>query len=247
MVISARVRHAMLLRSFAVQGSWNYRTLLGTGFAFMLLPALRHVYQGDPEGLRAALTRHAALFNSHPYLAPVAAGAVARLEADGAPPELQQRFKEALRGPLGALGDRLFWLSWRPACALLGVALLLLGAPWWTGPTVFLLAYNAVHLPIRAWGLDVGLRAGLQIGASLRSAALERWANRIGDVGVVLAGFSAVLAAGQGTFDAALPWASLIGAVAGLALGAWTRRIGWAVLVAGWLVLLAGTFIPHPW
>ena len=237
----------MLLRSFAVQGSWNYRTLLGTGFAFMLLPALQHVFRNDPEGLSAARARHAALFNSHPYLAPVAAGAVARLEADGAPAELQQRFKEAVRGPLGALGDRLFWLSWRPVCALLGVALLLLRAPWWTGVLVFLLAYNAVHLPVRAWGLDVGLRAGLQVGASLRSAALERWTNRIGDFGVVLAGFSTVVAAGQVPVGTAVPWASLIGALAGFALGARTRRVGSAVLVAGWLVLLAGTFVPHPW
>src|SRR5690606_32454688 len=66
---------------FAIQGSWNYRTLIGTGFAFALLPLLRSRYRGDPARLRESLERHASLFNSHPYLAPVALGAVAQLEA----------------------------------------------------------------------------------------------------------------------------------------------------------------------
>ena len=46
-----RARAAMILRSFAVQGSWNYRTLIGAGFAFALLPALRALYGRDPDGI----------------------------------------------------------------------------------------------------------------------------------------------------------------------------------------------------
>ena len=91
------VRRAMLLRSFAVQGSWNYQTLIGTGLAFVLAPALRHVYGADPGRLRDAVGRHAELFNAHPYLAGLAAGALARLEADGVPPETIGRFKNAIR------------------------------------------------------------------------------------------------------------------------------------------------------
>jgi hypothetical protein len=36
----------VFLRSFAIQGSWNYRTLQGSGFAFALMPVLRYVH-GD--------------------------------------------------------------------------------------------------------------------------------------------------------------------------------------------------------
>src|SRR5690606_26959848 len=38
--LPAATRAAMLARSFAIQGSWNFRSLIGTGFCFVLLPAL---------------------------------------------------------------------------------------------------------------------------------------------------------------------------------------------------------------
>ncbi|HEX2202720.1 MAG TPA: PTS system mannose/fructose/sorbose family transporter subunit IID, partial [Longimicrobium sp.] len=163
-------RWRMLLRSFAVQGSWNYQTLIGTGLAFVLSPALRRIHAGDPAALRAAMARHLELFNSHPYLAGVAAGALARLEADGTPPEMVARFKTALRGSLGSLGDRLVWLFWRPAAVLLGLSLVLAGLAWWVGVLAFLAVYNALHLWLRAWGLRVGLREGLNVARALREA-----------------------------------------------------------------------------
>src|SRR5262245_42922529 len=96
------------LRSFAIQGSWNYRTLIGCGFAFTLIPVLRTIYAARPEEYEAAVQRHTALFNSHPYLSPMALGAVAVLEATEAP-AVVDRFKSAVRGSLGSLGDRLIW------------------------------------------------------------------------------------------------------------------------------------------
>ena len=41
----------MLLRSLVIQGVWNYRTMLGTGFAFALLPTLKRVYGDDTVAL----------------------------------------------------------------------------------------------------------------------------------------------------------------------------------------------------
>ncbi|HEX7239447.1 MAG TPA: PTS system mannose/fructose/sorbose family transporter subunit IID [Longimicrobiaceae bacterium] len=232
-----RTRAALLLRSFAVQGSWNYQTLIGTGFAFVLLPALRRRFRGDEEGLRAAVARHAELFNSHPYLVTVAAGAVARLEEDGVPPETIRRFKSALRGSLGSIGDRLVWQAWRPACALLAVALLLAGAPWWVGVSVFLLVYNALHLWLRAWGLRTGLRDGLGVGKALREAPFERLGERASDVGAMLAGLAAMLALGfafRAPEEYALGFAA---AGAGLWLGLLLiRRAVWAALLLVWLV-----------
>ncbi|HEU0014072.1 MAG TPA: PTS system mannose/fructose/sorbose family transporter subunit IID [Longimicrobium sp.] len=232
------VRRAMLLRSFAVQGSWNYRTLIGTGLAFVLAPALRHLYAGDRERLRAAVARHAELFNAHPYLATVAAGAIARLEADGTPAELVARFKNAVRGSLGSIGDRLVWLNWRPACALLMVALLLAGLPWWSAVLAFLIAYNALHLWLRAWGLDTGLREGLQVARALREAPFERLGERAADAGAVLSGFAAVLAVAWGGESGpaylALAGAALAG---GILLG---PRIRWVSAIALTALLAAG-------
>lgn len=238
--IPGRVRRAVLLRSLAVQGSWNYQTLIGTGFAFTLAPALRHMHAADGDALRAAAARHARTFNSHPYLVTVAAGAVVRLEAEGAQPELVERFKTALRGSLGALGDRLIWLYWRPASGALGVALLLAGAPWWLAVGTLLVAYNALHLFLRVWGLRVGLRHGLQVGKTLRDAPLQAVGERAADVGAVLAGFAAVLALGAaGTHGWEWGAAPLVLA-AGAALGFRLRRAAAALFA---LALAAGLLL----
>ena len=239
------VRRAMLLRSFAVQGSWNYRTLIGTGMAFVLAPALRHLYGGDPPALRRAVARHAELFNAHPYLAGMAAGAVARLEADGVPPETIARFKNAVRGSLGSLGDRVVWLMWRPACALLMVALVLAGVPWWASVLVFLGVYNALHLWLRVRGLEMGLREGLQVARAIREAPFDRLAERAGDTGSLLAGFAAVLAVGWG---GAYPGVAMLplGAAAlaaGILLGPSIRWIAGLVLIG---VLAAGILAGNP-
>ena len=228
-------RLSLLLRSFTIQGSWNYQSLIGTGFAFLLLPALRRLHRGDEEALRAAVARHAELFNSHPYLVTIAAGAVARLEEDGTPPETVRRFKAALRGSLGSLGDRLVWLAWRPVCALVALVLLLLGLPWWAAVATFLLAYNALHLWLRSWGLAVGLRDGLAVGKALREAPLQRLGDRTADAGAVLAGFACVLAVGYSFSGAAGYAAGAVAAAAGLWMGLRIRRAIWVILLLVWI------------
>ncbi|HEV2131210.1 MAG TPA: PTS system mannose/fructose/sorbose family transporter subunit IID [Longimicrobiaceae bacterium] len=231
----AGVRRALLLRSFLVQGSWNYQTLIGTGFAFVLLPALRYVFRGDPEALQQAVERHSGLFNSHPYLAGVAAGAVARMEAEGAAAELIGRFKDALRSSLGSIGDQLVWSGWRPAAALLAIALLLTGAPWWLAVVTFLIVYNSLHLWLRVWALDVGIRAGLSVGQALRAAPLQRLAHRATDAGALLAGFCAMLAVAEGGRDQVALTTAAAAAVVGVALGTRARWAVWSVLALVWI------------
>lgn len=239
------VRRAMLLRSFAVQASWNYRTLIGTGMAYVMGPALRHLYAGDAAALHAAVGRHAELFNAHPYLAGVAAGALVRLEADGVPPETAGRFKNALRGSLGSLGDRVVWLTWRPACALLMVALVLAGLPWWVGVAAFLCVYNALHLWMRVRGLDVGLARGMEVARAIREVPFERVAERAGDAGAVLAGAAAVLALGWGG-GALGPSLVVLGPAAlaaGIVLG---PRVRWVAALALLALLAAGLLAGNP-
>lgn len=230
------VRLRVLGRSLLVQGSWNYETLIGTGFAFTVLPALRHLSDGDDRALAERLGRHTELFNSHPYLAPVAVGAVARLEADGVDPQLVHRFKSALRGSLGALGDQLVWSAWRPASLLLGLCLLLLGLAWWVAVGAFLLVYNALHLALRAWGLRIGIERGLEVGKAIRESPLQRIAARAADVGALLAGFASVLAVGASGSDPFILGAGAAGVATGLALGLRTYRAAYLAVGVVWTV-----------
>ena len=211
----------VLLRAFAVQGSWNYETLTGTGFAFVILPALRRIHDGDPQALEASLRRHEGPFNSHPYLAPLAIGAVIRMEEEGADPAVIERFKAALRGSLGTLGDQLFWAGWRPVCLLGALAMLLLGAAWWITLLVFLTLYNVGHIGVMYWGLRVGLDEGRGVAERLQGS-VRRAQPPLILVGAFLAGVVLVLVAVRGLpgLSGDPGWVWTVAAVAGIAAGA---------------------------
>ena len=121
---------------------------------------------------QAAVQRHTAVFNSHPYLSPMAIGAVAVLEATEAP-VVVERFKAAVRSSLGSLGDRLIWAGFRPACLLLALLAVALGASWALVVAGFLTVYNLGHIATRVWALRYGLRHGKRLGEKLRGAPIE--------------------------------------------------------------------------
>jgi mannose PTS system EIID component len=237
----------VLLRSLTVQGSWNYETLIGTGFAFTVLPVLRYLYPADAEAFRAALARHTEVFNSHPYLATVAVGAVSRLEAEGADPVIIHRFKSALRGSLGSIGDQLVWTAWKPATVMVGLSLALAGVAWWFVLAVFLLTYNVLHFGLRAWGLRVGTACGLEVGKVLRDAPVQKIARRSGDLGALCGGFGLVVATTDLLQDSA--W-SVVGMVclglaiaAGARLGTRARLLFGAVLMTAWFLAIVWEWI----
>jgi PTS system mannose-specific IID component len=190
-----RITAAMLLRSLAIQGAWNYETFLGNGIAFCMEPALR-LLPGGPCGqaFKAAMARQSAYFNAHPYLAAIAVGALARAELDGEPPERIERFRTALAGPLGSLGDRLVWAAWLPFCSLLALLAFSVGTRTGTVLFLFLGVYNAGHLWLRAWGLRTGWRHGLRVGSALGSPLLRRGIPVIGRAAAFIAGAAFPLA-----------------------------------------------------
>jgi len=207
---------SMLLRSFSAQGSWNYRTLIGCGFAFSLLPVLRVIYRDDPTRFDAAVRRHAGLFNSHPYVTPLALGAVTVLEGVEDPAVIE-RFKQGVRGSLGSLGDRLIWAGWRPVCLLAAVLVILLGVTWSVAVIGFLLLYNTGHVFVRVWSQRVGLTYGKRVGERLRSAPIERLQQMLQAAGTFLLGVLLPLIATGRLTHTSLGWPWIAAAaVAGL-------------------------------
>lgn len=217
--LSRQARLAVFARSFAIQGSFNYRTLIGNGFAFALLPALREIFRGRPADLREAVDRHTRVFNSHPYLSGIALGAVATLEGDGASPVVVERFKSALRGSLGSLGDSIVWAGWRPVCTLLVLLLLLIGVPWWATVLVFLGVYNAGHLALRGWAFRLGLSSGRAVGEQLRRAPLSKVQGGISRAGAFLLGCLLPIAVAGGLVSSPMPPATIVLAVGAAVLG----------------------------
>ena len=167
------------LRQFIIQGSWNYRSMLGSGFAYCMIPLLRRRGLSGHE-LDDAVRSHMGPFNSHPYLAGLALGAVARMEDSGMDAETIERFKRAIQGSLGGLGDLLIWGAWRPATLLLALVLAWAGAPPWVPVCVCRIVYNLGHVALRWWGYSRGRQYGKDVGVRLRGAERARRGERGG-------------------------------------------------------------------
>ncbi|MFL5524609.1 MAG: PTS system mannose/fructose/sorbose family transporter subunit IID [Gemmatimonadaceae bacterium] len=195
LTLPLRVKAAMYFRLLALQGSWNYETLLGTGIGFVMEPALRLLPGGvRGEQYRSALARESRYFNAHPYLAGVAVGALTRAELDGVDPTRIERFRTALAGPLGSVGDRLVWASWLPFCSLVAIGVFGAGGSALAVVGTFLLLYNAGHFLLRAWGLRTGLSRGLNVASALGNPVLRQGPLYIGRAAALMAGVALPLA-----------------------------------------------------
>jgi len=191
-------RLAMLTRLFAIQGAWNYETLLGNGIGFCMEPALRLLPGGvkSPE-FKAALARQSRYFNAHPYFASVAVGALARVELDREPADRIERFRAALPGPLGSVGDRLIWAGWMPFCSLVALTVFGLGGSAWAVVGTFLILYNIVHVGVRIWGLNTGWNHGLRVAAALGNPILRQGPPHVARLAALAAGIGLPLAIGR--------------------------------------------------
>ena len=181
-------------RLLAIQGSWNYESLIGNGIGFCVEPALRQLPGGvRGAAFKAAMTRQSAYFNAHPYLAAVAVGALARTELSGVPADRIERFRTALCGPLGSVGDRLVWAGWLPFCSLIALLCFGLGAPPTVILVLFLVLYNVGHLALRAWGLHVGWTLGLGVAPALGSSVLRQGPMHVARAAAATAGVAVPL------------------------------------------------------
>jgi mannose PTS system EIID component len=183
-------------RLLAIQGSWNYETLIGNGIGFCVEPALRSLPGGvHGAAFKSAMSRESAYFNAHPYLAAVAVGALAKAELTGVPPERIERFRTALCGPLGSVGDQLVWAGWLPFCSLVALTTFGLGARPLVVVLTSLLLYNAGHLALRAWGLHVGWTRGLAVASALANPVLRRGPAHVARAAAAVAGLAIPLTA----------------------------------------------------
>jgi len=231
---------SVFVRTLAIQGSWNYETLLGNGVGFALEPVLRKLPGGvHTDAFKAAVTRESAYFNAHPYLASVAIGALARAELSGVPAERIERFRTAICGPLGSVGDRLVWAGWLPLSSLVALVAFGLGARPFVVLSTFVIMYNVGHFGLRIWGLRVGWTRGLAVASALANPVLRNGPAYIARAAACVAGLAIPLAAARvvGSDGLLLDGALASGALIAVALVRVHGRVeGWKLV----LVLIAG-------
>ncbi len=172
---------AIVWRSFFIQAAWNFKSMISIGFCYALSPVAKKICKNKEQYI-AFLRRHLGFFNAHPYFASYALGAIARLERErylhNEPDEtVIDKFKNALIGPLGAVGDQCCWAVIRPAVLILGLTGL---AYFQTLPArgvvllFTLILYNIPHVYIRVKGVLDGYQYGVDIYRELRIERFER-------------------------------------------------------------------------
>lgn len=188
MSLSRITRIHVWFRLLLLQGSWNFERLQGLGFFYALLPALKKIYPA--EELPKVCRKHLGYFNTHPYLAPLVAGAVLKLEEENSGKETEQvavdEFKEMVAAPYAAIGDALFWGGLRPLVA--GVVLFIAAKGLIWAPLVFILLYNLVPTWFRLVGYIRGYRDGIHSVQFVQRRKLPDWAIHTKEAAVVVLG-----------------------------------------------------------
>ncbi|BBM18412.1 MULTISPECIES: PTS system mannose/fructose/sorbose family transporter subunit IID [Enterococcaceae] len=155
----------MFLRSFLLQGTWNYINGAGIGACYMMIPFIKKLYPNpeDKEKRTAALKRGMGYFNITPAVAPFPLSIASRMEEENKvttefDPNSINAVKASLMGPLSGIGDSLFWGTIRVIAAGIGISLAETGNV--LGPIIFLILYNIPNILTRWYGLKLGYNLG---------------------------------------------------------------------------------------
>lgn len=200
--ITKKDRIKIFLRCFSVQGSWNFKSLLGLGFCYCSIPIAKRLFKSQKKQSEF-LHRHLDFFNAHPYFASWCLGAVAKLEEEAILKKWPDKrpisiFKERLIGPLGSIGDYLFWSGIKPLSVAIGVCLAF--AINWLALPVFFIIYNIPHIAIRKKGLELGYKKGFDLVSDVSMRHFKKYFKVISILGIVIIGIL-VMAAADWTLD----------------------------------------------
>lgn len=183
--------NTIAFRSMFLQASFNYERMQACGWSFAILPGLKKIYKNQPQDFQNALKRHMEFFNTHPFLVTSIMGLVLAMEEKNEDPELIRGLKIAMMGPLGGIGDAIFWFTLIPITASLGAGLALQGNI--LGPFLFIILFNLVHLPLRFGLIHYFYAFGLKAFDTLKNITVhvQKAASIIGVtvVGALIASF----------------------------------------------------------
>ena len=158
----------MVWRSLFLQMSFNYERMQAGGWLYGILPALEKIHT-NKEDLALSMQHNLEFFNTHPFLVTFVMGIVLSLEQVKADIPTIRAVRVAAMGPLGGIGDAIFWLTLVPITAGIAANFALDGSI--IGPIIFLLIFNAVQFVVRYflmhWSYNLGSSA---IGALTKHA-----------------------------------------------------------------------------
>ncbi|CAM3595909.1 PTS system mannose/fructose/sorbose family transporter subunit IID [Erysipelothrix urinaevulpis] len=156
--ISKSALNKMVWRSLFLQASFNYERMQAGGWLYSILPGLEEIHT-DKEDLSRSMKHNLEFFNTHPFLVTFVMGIVLSLEQQKADIPTIRAVRVAAMGPLGGIGDALFWLTLVPITAGLTANMAIQGQI--LGPILFLLIFNAAQFAIRYFLMHKSYELGI--------------------------------------------------------------------------------------
>ena len=150
----------MVWLSCFLQASFNYERMQACGWLWGILPGLQKIHT-NKEDLKASMAHNLDFLNTHPFLVTFVMGIVLSLEQNKADTKTIRSVRISAAGPLGGIGDALFWLTLVPITAGLTANMAMEGQI--IGAILFLLIFNIVQFIIRFglmyWSYGLGTKA----------------------------------------------------------------------------------------
>lgn len=155
--LNNRMLARLIWSSLFLQASFNYERMQACGWTWSLVPALTKIHTNKKD-LAAALSSHMEFFTTHPFLVTFVMGIVLSLEQQKIDPGTIRSVRVAIMGPLGGIGDGLFWLTFVPILAGVTGQMAVKGEI--AGPILFLLVFNIVQFALRIFLLQWSYSSG---------------------------------------------------------------------------------------
>ncbi len=168
--LDKKTLNKMVWRSLNLQASFNYERMQAAGWLYCILPGLEKIHT-DKDDLAASMEHNLEFFNTHPFLVTFVMGIVLSLEQQKTDINTIRAVRVAAMGPLGGIGDAIFWFTLVPIAAGITANMAIGGSI--AGPILFLLIFNAVQFGIRFWLMNWSYKLGSQAIEILTSNAKE--------------------------------------------------------------------------
>jgi len=147
--LDKKTLNKMAWRSLFLQGSFNYERMQAAGWLYGIIPGLKKIHK-DKADLSTSMQHNLEFFNTHPFLVTFVMGIVLSLEQQKSDVNTIRAVRVAAMGPLGGIGDAIFWFTLVPIAAGIS-ANMAINDHSILAPIVFLLMFNVVQFGVRYW------------------------------------------------------------------------------------------------
>lgn len=155
--LDQKTLNRMVWRSLFLQASFNYERMQAAGWLYSILPGLELIHT-NKDDLAASMSHNMEFFNTHPFLVNFVMGIVLSLEQNKVDIPTIRAVRVAAMGPLGGIGDAIFWMTLVPIVA--GITSNMAIAGNIAAPFIFLIIFNAVQFGIRFWLMNWSYHTG---------------------------------------------------------------------------------------